>query len=156
MDPLPLQAAPVFKSPTIPFLSKEPYGWGDFMTGPSRKCWYVPESDSPYLLKCLGIEVQSHYEVGAFSQTWLYFGLLFQNTKERVDTSLFEILDPSDGHYFSSVQLGKFISEWSVKALLPSHGRHRRRQDRDLEGWVAECYSLLTYADQVLDRIPHA
>jgi hypothetical protein len=80
MDHLPLQAAPVSKSPTIPFLSNEPYSWANCMTGPSRKCWYVPESYSPYLPERLSIEAQSDHEVGALSQIWLYSGLLFKNT----------------------------------------------------------------------------
>ena len=126
------------------------------MNYPSRKGWNVPEPDSPYLLKRHGIEVQSDHEVGSFLQTWLYFGLLFEITKERVDTSVFEVMTSANAHHFSSVHLSRVISEWSVKALQPPRRRHRRQQVNNLEGWVAECYSILKYADKILDRIAHA
>ena len=156
MDHLPLPSAPLIKSLTIPFMSNEPYDGGDFMNYPTRKGWHVPESDSPYLLKRYGIEIQSDHEVGSFLQTWLYFGLLCEITKEWVDSSVFKVIDSVNAHHFSSIHPSRVISDWSVKVLQSPLGRRRRIQDNNFEGWVAECYSILKYADKILDRVAHA
>ncbi|KIW65390.1 hypothetical protein PV04_07653 [Phialophora macrospora] len=144
MDHLPAPDHPCY-TVTVPYLCKEVYDGLGFERYPRRAGWDA--------LKLLDADLGTHSvdELGAFIQTWLYFGVLgdvFGIVGLDFDQTSFVAQLPSGESVVTSIPLLGHISNWQKKAeSLPSD--ERKAQGKRVRE-VLERASL--YTNSILTR----
>lgn len=168
MDHLPLPHDPAIGSLTIPFLCTDEYDNGAFSSYPGRHGWNVQPNSWPIPLLQYNKHVVDTSEIGAFLQTWLYFGLLSDTLGTSVNADSFAALDQeSSVRRFSSSSLEDMIRTWSMKLmsmeakeflnLIDGDGYDTEIDDDDaLDFWIRERQDALNMADDFWQRIAEA
>lgn len=115
MDHLPRPKNPAFHSDlTTPYLCTEFYDDGPFETYPDRHGWSIRlyNTEIEFLHHD---EIPTKHEVGAFLQTWLYFGLISTTLGvSSVQTqSKFVRFDHKGQAWLTSCTLEQMVIEWS-------------------------------------------
>ena len=141
MEHLPLPTNPQIKHLDIPFLAS-PYDAGEFLTYPERHGWEITQNDDGGTIYWQhGVRAPAG-EVGAFLQTWLFFGLLFSFTGQEQSFDAFKRHEVSGGPFLSTRSLTDIIGPWTA---------HMDQQDWTksevkLRDWGERLYSHLLKA----------
>ena len=114
MDHLPLPRNPLIADFDVPFLAEKAYDCDDFYTFPQRMGWELtigrPKHDSFFVHNEL--REDNEVVVGAFVQTWLYFGLLSSTLRAEVAFEEFR-KQKLNTQVFDSTVLSSLIGKWS-------------------------------------------
>jgi hypothetical protein len=131
----------------VPYLCKEEYDGGDFMTYPQRKNWTDDELDGSN-----SFGGRSPEEVESFFQTWLYFGTLlsiFGPIGRPIATADFLRLNGRGEKLITTAKFPDFIQAWmnregmrsdvDTKTLAPKFkSRLLRTEEKDMRGKIVE------------------
>lgn len=116
MDHLPLPVDPAIGTIRVPFLCTEKYDSGEFADYASRHGWVMVGGSAALGFLRNGTR-PSVPEIGAFLQTWLYFGLIYTFTFELPDLELYQTRDESGVAYLTTRDLSRLVGNYSVRMI---------------------------------------
>ncbi|KAI9657240.1 MAG: hypothetical protein M1831_004429 [Alyxoria varia] len=111
MDFLPVPDNPAIgENICIPLLCKEIYDGGEFLEYPQRHGWDVKKIQLRFTRHGKHVPVE---ELGAFLQTWLFFGTVFAFTGQALDIDAFTRRDEAGSSFLSTAKLNIIIGHWT-------------------------------------------
>lgn len=115
MDHVPLPNNPLIGRGEIPFLCEQSYDGGPVESYPEQVGWMVVYNTRPTVFRCNDEPVDGR-KIGAFLQTWLYFGLLDNVLTGGFDVGPFRAIHSLGNYVLSTESLAENIQSWLIHA----------------------------------------